>query len=109
MNNLLLHVARETHREAVDVDLASANAFRLEKNLMAFLVREPHDLVFERRTISRANSLDLAIEQRRACDVPANKLVDALRGVHEMTVNLWARNPVGQEREGDRRLVAAFN
>ena len=47
VDNRVLHVARQTHRQSVDVDLVDVHAFRLEEDLVPFLVGEPHDLVLE--------------------------------------------------------------
>src|SRR5205814_2940108 len=59
MNQIGLHLARQAGRKAVDVNLAGVETFRFEKNLMTFLVGEPHDLVFERRAIAPADSANL--------------------------------------------------
>ena len=48
VHQLGLHVARQAHRKAVDVDLARVDPFGLEENLVPLLVRETDDLVFER-------------------------------------------------------------
>src|SRR5438093_12665488 len=56
VNEIGLHLAGQTRRESVDVNLAGVQAFRLEKDLMPFLVGESHDLVFERRAIQRSDS-----------------------------------------------------
>ena len=56
VDDLFLNVARQTHRQAVDVDLASVDTLRLEENLVPLLVRKADDLVLERRAISGADS-----------------------------------------------------
>src|SRR5262249_39409892 len=61
-NNALLRLSRETHREAVDIDFVDVQPFRLKKDLMAFPMRESHDLVLERRTVPRPDSADLTVE-----------------------------------------------
>ena len=60
VHELGLHVARQAHREAVDVDLARVDPFRLEKNLVALLVGEADDLVLERRAVARTDARESA-------------------------------------------------
>ena len=60
MNELRLHVARQAHREAVDVDFPRVEPFRLEKDLVPLLVRKPDDLVLERRAVPRADAAESA-------------------------------------------------
>jgi len=64
VNEIRLNVAWQRHRKAVDVDFPGLDAFRLEKDLMAFLVGKPNDLVLERGTVPRADATDLAVEER---------------------------------------------
>src|SRR5216683_361625 len=59
---LLLDVAGHRHRKAIHVDFRCVHAFRLEENLVPLLVREPDDLVFERRAVARPDPLNLPIE-----------------------------------------------
>ena len=58
VHEIRLHVARQAHREAVDVDLARVEPFRLEKNLVPLLVGEADDLVLERRTVARTDAAE---------------------------------------------------
>ena len=110
MNELLLHVARQAHRKAIDVDLARVEAFRLEKNLMPLLVGKPDDLVLERRAVPRPDAANLAVEQRRAVDVRAHQIADAIVRVQQIAVDL-RRDRCGPIRNenGDRRVVAALH
>ena len=55
VNQIGLHLARQTHREPVDINLARVDAFGLEKDLVPLLVGEPDDLVFERRAVARTD------------------------------------------------------
>ena len=52
-----LHVDRHAGRHPVHVDLVRIEAFRLQENLVPALVRKFDDLVFDRRTIARAQRL----------------------------------------------------
>ena len=108
MHEVRLHIPRQAHREAVDIDLRRVEPFGFEENLMPFLVREPDDLVLERRAVARPDAANLSVEQRRAVEVRAHQVADAIVGVQQMAVNLWATDPICQERERDRLIVAAL-
>ena len=92
--NLALYIDRQTRRHPVHINLVGIDTFRLENNLMPILILEFDDLVLDRGTISRSDSLDLpAIEWRpahvgandgmdlfvRMCDVAANLVLELLR------------------------------
>src|SRR6185312_13581219 len=62
VNKITLHVARQACRKAIYIDLWRVDTFRLQKKLMTLLVGKTNDFVLERRTISRANALNLTIE-----------------------------------------------
>src|SRR5690349_16584385 len=108
MNELLLHVARERHREAVHVNLARIQAFRLEEDLVPFFVREADDLVFERWAVPRTDAVNLPVEQRRAIDVCAHEIADAIVGVKQKARGLWPVDRAGQKRERHRLGVSWF-
>ena len=100
----VLNVGRKAHREAVDVDLVHVQPFGLEEDLVPLAVRKPHDLVFERRAVPRADPLNLAVEERRQVDVRANEVVDAIGGVEQMTGDLRSGR---SGRSGTRTAPAA--
>ena len=77
VHELLLNLRRETHRKPVHVDLVDVEPFGLEEDLVALAMREPHDLVFERRAVARTDPGDLAVEERRLVDVRAHEVVHA--------------------------------
>src|SRR5206468_1963897 len=81
MYQIGLHLPRQARRKAIDVNLAGVETLGLEKNLMAFLVGEPHDLVFEGRAIARTDSANLAVEQGRLIDVRAHKIAYPIVGM----------------------------
>ncbi len=64
-----LEIRRQAHGEAVHVDLVDVESFGFEKDLMPLAMREPHDLVFERRAVARTDPRYLSVEQRRSSDV----------------------------------------
>src|SRR5581483_7344068 len=109
MHQIRLHVARQRHRKAIHVNLARVDPFRLEEDLMAFLVGEANDLVLERRAIARTDPADLTVEQRRSIDIRANEIAHAIVGVNEIAVDLRTIDRVGEKRERHRRPVALLH
>ena len=106
VDQLRLHVRRKAHRVAVDVDLVDVEALRFEKQLMAFPIGKAHHLVFERRTVAWPDSLNLAVVERRLRDRRADEIVHGGRGVDVVALDLIALDAIGQEREGNGRLIA---
>src|SRR6185503_1243383 len=95
MHEIRLHLARQAHRETVDVDLPRVDAFGLEEDLVPLFIRKADDLVLERRTIARADPANLPVEQRRSIEVLAHELAHTPVGVQEMAVDL---RPVDRTR-----------
>ena len=108
-NHLVLHVARQAGRDAVDVNLVGRASLGLEKQLMPILVGEADDLVFDRRAIARAARTDLAAVHRCPVQIRANPLVDRFVGVGDPARDLLDRKLIGQKRErrAARRRPAA--
>ena len=75
---------------------------------MPVALAEAHDLVLDRRTVARANALDLARVHRRAMEVGANDLVGRRSGRRDMTGDLRRGDPVGQIGERPGRVVAVL-
>ena len=92
VDQVCLHVPRQAHRATVDVDFRDIQSLRLQKNLVAFFVWEPDDLVFERWAVARADTADLPVEERRPIDVGAHQITDAIVGMQEVAVDLFAFN-----------------
>ena len=109
VHEIRLHISRQAHRKPVHINLARADSFRLQENLMALLVGETNDLVFERRAIPRTDAPNLAVEQRRARDVRANEIANAIVGMKEMAIDLRAIDGRREKRERNRRIVAALD
>src|SRR5688572_13793200 len=109
MDERLLHVARKAHRESVDIDLARIDAFGLEENLVPLLLGEPHDLVLERRTVSRTDAADLTVEERRAIDIGANEIAYPIGRVQQVAIDLPALDRSREERERYGRFVTALH
>src|SRR5437762_7059830 len=75
---------------------------------MALAMWKPHHLVFERRTVARADSPNLAVEKRRSIDVAADEFVNAIGRVQNVAVDLRAFDRFGLEGKRHRRFVAAL-
>src|SRR5205814_9211634 len=108
MHEIRLHVTRQAHREAIDVDLARVEAFGLKENLVPLLVGKSDDFVLERRTIARADAANLAVEQRRAIEVGAHQIANPIVCMEEIACNLGPLDAPSQERKWHGRIVAAF-
>jgi len=54
---------------------------------MAVAIWESHDLVFERWTVSRTDTLDLAVEQRALIDIVANEFSHTVVRVEKPTAD----------------------
>jgi hypothetical protein len=107
--HLVLDVARQTGRDAVDVDLQRVAALGFQEQLVAVLVGEPHDLVFDRRAVAGAAGADLAAVHRRAVQVAADQVVDLLVGVGDPAGNLLDRQLAGQKGKRRGRIVAGLD
>ena len=68
-------------------------------------VREPHDLVFEGRAITRTNSRDLAVIEGGLANPLVHQLAHPRRGVEKMTTDLRAVEAPGGVRKRHRRVV----
>ena len=106
MDDGLLHVNRQTGRNAVAVQLMRVAAFRLQKDRVRLAPGEPDDLVLNGRAVARARGLDLTGVQRRAVEIGADDLVGALIGFGQVARQLRAWQFGGGETERNRRLIA---
>src|SRR3990167_3448416 len=86
-HQIQLHIERQAGGNTVRVVLVGAEALWLQEDLMARLRGKAVNLVLDRRTITRTDSLYDAGVHRRAVEPSADDLVGALIGV---------RNPAGQ-------------
>ena len=80
-HQLVLDIKRQAGRNAVGVVLVGAQAFGLQKNLVALFVRKAVDLVLYARAIPRPDAFDLASEHGAASKTTADDLVGAGIGV----------------------------
>ena len=73
--NGILDIAGQGGRNPVGIDRVGIEAFGLQKDLMAGLVGEAHDLVLDRRAVARPRAVDLAGEYRCPVEIVANDTV----------------------------------
>ncbi len=101
-HELLLNCSRKAHGKTVDVNLIGLYPFGLEENLVPLAMREAHDLILEGGAVTRANARNLAIKERRCRDIAPHEVVNALRGVEQMAVDLRPIDAVRHEGERHR-------
>ena len=104
-----LDLFRQRGRDAVGIDGAVVEPFRLQEDLMPVAIAEPDDLVLDRRAIARAAALDLAGIHRRAMHIGPDHLMGRRRRAGDAALDLRRRDPVGQHRERLRRVVAGLH
>ena len=75
LHDLDLHVERQGGGNPVRVQLVGGQTFRLDKDLMAFLVGKAMDLVFDRRAITRADTFDHTGIHRRTIKIGRDDFV----------------------------------
>src|SRR5829696_5605600 len=109
MNNLELHVGRQAHRQAVDIDFVDVQSFGLQVYLVAFALREPDDLVLERGTVARPDAANLSIEQWRFVKIRQNDLAHAVVGMNEIARRLPRLDRLRQKRKWHGRMIAWLN
>ena len=59
-----LHIFGQRRRKPVDVNLASLPSFGFDEQLVAFFIRKTVDFIFNRRAISRTQTLNASVEHR---------------------------------------------
>ncbi len=88
LQNLQLDFDRQGSAHAVDVNFVRVQALRFEEELVHFLVGKLHDLVFDRRTVARADRLDLSAVHGRAVHVFADDAMRLRRGARDVARHL---------------------
>jgi hypothetical protein len=83
MNERLLYLSRQRHRESIHINLVDVEAFGFQVQLMSLTLREPHDLVFERRAVPRADAVNLPVVKRTPVDVLANEIAHTIVRVQQ--------------------------
>ena len=82
-HQVVLHIKGQTGGNAVGVKLVGGQAFRLQKNLVAFFVCKAVDFVFNARAIARAHAFNLAGEHRAAVKTGTNDVMSPGVGVRD--------------------------
>ena len=83
-----LHILRKRARHTSNIHFIRVDALRLNKYLMAFLIRKPDNLILNRRTVARAGTLDHSGIQRRTIQIAADDLMRLRIRVSQPTGNL---------------------
>ena len=88
MNHRILHIFRQRRRHTTHIHLICKFTLRLNKQLMAVFVRELHDLILNRRTVSRSGSLNKSREERRTVNIILDNLMCFLVRISQPAGNL---------------------
>src|SRR6516225_6769484 len=83
-----LHIEGEARRDAVRVHLVRREPLGLDENLVGTALREAHDLVLDRGTVTGTDALDRTGEHGRAVGRRPNDIVRTLVCTRNETVNL---------------------
>src|SRR5688572_20108944 len=75
---------------------------------MTLAVGEPHDLVFERRTVARADALNLSVEQRTLMNGAAHQIAHAIVRVKQPATHTIAKKPSRRIRKRSGYRVAVL-
>ena len=88
MDHLHLHVFRQAGRKALQIELLRLLTHRLDEYLVAALIRETHEFIFDRRAVSRARSFDHAAVERRSVHILRDDLPGLFRRPDGITRDL---------------------
>ena len=105
-----LHIEGQRGRDAIGVDLVRRQAFGFEEDLVAGLVGEAGDLVFDGRAVAWPHPLDDAGIHRRAVEAAANDVVRAFGGVGDPARPLFGmQRPAAHEGKHRCGVVARLD
>ena len=88
LHQLDLDIEWQGGGEAIDVDFIGANALRFEEDLVALLICEPHNLVFDRRAVSWSNALDNPGVERGLVQIGLDDVGRCLGGISDVAWQL---------------------
>ena len=103
-----LDVLRQRGRDAVGIDGEIVQSFGLQEDLVPVTLAEPDDLVLDRGTVARADTLDLPRIHGGPMQIGADDLVGRGRGRRDMAGHLRRGDLVRQVGKGSRRVVAVL-
>src|SRR6266487_6645853 len=92
--HLQLDIFGQAGIHPLHIHLAGAPSFRLQEDLVRDLIRETHDLIFNRRTITWTNTLDNSRIEWRTMQIVANDLMCTGSCAYQVTGQL--RSPTMQ-------------
>src|SRR5690606_19679923 len=104
-----LHLLRQGGADPVRIDRGIIQPLGLQENLVLFTLREADHLVLEGRAIARSDRFDLSRVERRAIQIPPDQLVSLRRAMGDVADHLRGFYPLGQAREGLRRIVSGLD
>ncbi len=100
---LQLQPFRQAGGEALHVQLGGVAAFRFQEDLVAVLVGEAHDLVFDRGAVAGPLAVDEAAVDRREVEIVSDQLVGGGGGAGDVAGHLLAACP-GAGIEGEEAV-----
>ena len=105
-----LHVGGQGGAHAVDVVLRRLQRLGLDEDMVALLVSEAVDLVFDAGTVAGPHTFDLPGKERRAVEIAFDDAVGLLVGIGDVARQLFRTEtlPVGPEAEGSGRFVTGL-
>ncbi|AUW45057.1 hypothetical protein CUJ84_Chr004755 [Rhizobium leguminosarum] len=108
-NEFGLYIRRQRGGNPVRIDRVIVQSLRLEKDLMSIPLSKFHQLVFDRRAITRPDALDLPGIHCRAHNVVDNDAVGRFGRPGHPAFDLWRGNRVCHKGEGDKLLVSSLS
>ena len=101
-----LSILRQGRRNAVRIDGWVLESLGFEEDLVTLAIAEADDLVLDRGTVARPDTVDVTAIHCRAMQVVSDDLVRRLDGARDAALNLRVRQS-GRERRERHRLVVA--
>ena len=101
----ILHGFRQGGTHPLQVHLLGVLAAGLHKHRVAFLALKAHHLIFNRRAVPRADTLNVPAVQRRAAQIVQDDLVGLRVGVSDVAVHLVVHRLVGHKAERLQQFV----
>ena len=87
MNNPLLDIFRPRSRETIHIGGFPLQRFRFKEQLMSCLIFKTNNLILNRRTITRSNTLDYSTIPGRFRKMISNNLMGLLIRISQITGN----------------------
>ena len=104
-----LHINRHARRHALNIHFLRIQSFRFDKQLMALFIRKAHNFRFDRRAVSRSDTLDNTVCHRRTFDIIADNFMRLFIRVRKPARYLFTRFHIAHERKIMHRIIAGLN